>query len=411
MLFSRPVRDRLRQTVALYGALDRRVWLMAGVRAVNTMGLSLAMAFMAIYLVDDRGLAAATYGGIYLAANLLQSLAQGWSGELSDALGRRRIIIASLFVRAFVIAGIGAEVLAGVGIPFIAATLIGSAFLRGCFEPVAYALVADVVEPGQRAAAYGLQRMGTNLGWAIGPALGGLLSAVLGYGHVFFIAAGFLWLAAAVTATVDDPGAGAEDDGAPSVSLRAGLVEALSRGDTALLMLCALLFAIVHVQLFTTLSVYGAAELGLSKADLGLAYTVNGAVVLAMQIPAVGVIDRAGPGRALVIGSLLYVVAFVGIGLANDLPQLGGAVLVLTLGEILVAPALQTAAATIGDRRRMGRAFGLLGLAQMLGVAMGPLLGGLLFDHLRNQHMVLWSVIAGLAAALTVAHLRLASRL
>ncbi len=403
------MRDRLRQTVSLYRRLDRRVWLMAGVRAVNTMGLSLAMAFMAIYLVDDRGLAAATYGGIYLGANLLQSLAQGWAGELSDALGRRRIMIAALFVRAFVVAAIGAEVLAGAGVPFIAVTLIASAFLRGCFEPVAYALVADVAAPEQRAAAYGLQRMGTNLGWAIGPALGGFLAAVLSYGYVFFIAAGFLWLATAVTATVDDPGAA--KDQLPSVSLRVGLTEALARADTALLLLCALLFAIVHVQLFSTLSVYGAAELGLSKADLGLAYTVNGAVVLALQIPAVGLIDRAGPGRALVAGSLLYVVAFVGIGLAGNLTELAGAVLVLTLGEILVAPALQTAAATIGDRRRMGRSFGLLGLSQMLGVALGPLLGGILFDHLRGRPMVLWGAIAGLAVALTLAHHSLAARL
>jgi len=110
-------------------------------------------------------------------------------------------------------------------------------------------------------------------------------------------------------------------------------------------------------------------------------------------------------------GSVLYAVAFVGIGLANDLRQLGGAVLVLTLGEILVAPALQTAAATIGDRRRMGRTSGLLGLAQMLGVAIGPLVGGILFDHLRGQHLLLWAVIAGLAAALALAHQRLASRL
>ena len=44
--------------------------------------------------------------------------------------------------------------------------------------------------------AFGLQRMGTNLGWAMGPALGGLLSWVVPYGAVFFLAAAGMLIAA-----------------------------------------------------------------------------------------------------------------------------------------------------------------------------------------------------------------------
>ena len=64
---------------------------------------------------------------------------------------------------------------------------------------MAYALVADVVTPEQRISAFGMQRMGTNLGWAIGPALGGVLTLVMPYGAVFFIAAVGILLAAFLT--------------------------------------------------------------------------------------------------------------------------------------------------------------------------------------------------------------------
>src|SRR6476620_1359379 len=77
--------------------------------------------------------------------------------------------------------------------------------LRGCFEPVAYALVSDVVTDDQRIAAFGLQRMGTNLGWAVGPALGGLLTIWLPYGAIFYIAGAGMIAAAFVTMRVVDP--------------------------------------------------------------------------------------------------------------------------------------------------------------------------------------------------------------
>ena len=42
--------------------LDRRVWQMAFARAVNTMGLSLVMSFLGIYIVETRGYPAWVYG-------------------------------------------------------------------------------------------------------------------------------------------------------------------------------------------------------------------------------------------------------------------------------------------------------------------------------------------------------------
>jgi MFS family permease len=74
------------------------------------------------------------------------------------------------------VALLGGQILVDAPLATIAVTFVISSSLRGCFEPVAYALCADLARPDQRTAAFGLQRMGTNLGWAMGPALGGLLA-------------------------------------------------------------------------------------------------------------------------------------------------------------------------------------------------------------------------------------------
>src|SRR5215510_10224199 len=147
--------------VTTRSALDPRVWRMAFARAINTMGLSQVMSFLGIYVVETRGYPAWVYGLIALAANLGQSMSNAWAGNLSDRIGRRPLIT--------------------------------------------YALVADVVPESQRVSAFGIQRMGTNVGWAVGPALGGVLTLVIPYGAVFYIAAAGMIVAGIVTLRIADP--------------------------------------------------------------------------------------------------------------------------------------------------------------------------------------------------------------
>src|SRR4051812_21050025 len=176
---------------------------MAFARAVNTMGLSLVMTFLGIYVVETRGYPAWSYGLIALAANLGQSATNAWAGNLSDRIGRKPLITTALFVRSVFIALLGTQIAFDAPLWSLGANIIITSSLRGCFEPVAYALVADVCTEDQRIRAFGLQRMGTNLGWAMGPTLGGLLTRVLPYGVVFYVAACGMIAAAFVTMRVE----------------------------------------------------------------------------------------------------------------------------------------------------------------------------------------------------------------
>ncbi len=178
---------------------------MAFARAINTMGLSLAMSFLGIYIVEGRGYDAWIYGLICLAANLCQSWSNAWAGNLSDRIGRRPLITGSLFIRAVFIAALGTQVMLDAPLWSLALNIVVSSSLRGCFEPVAYALVSDVVGDEDRIKAFGLQRMGTNLGWAVGPALGGVLTLVMPYGTVFYIASAGMIVAATLTMRIEDP--------------------------------------------------------------------------------------------------------------------------------------------------------------------------------------------------------------
>ena len=398
---------RAGSTARAYAGLDRRIWTLAAVRGANTMGLSLVLAFMGLYLVTQRGVSGFHYGLIYFTANMCQALTSTWAGQLSDRIGRRRLMVSTLVGRALVIASLGALVLIHAPVALLALVIIVSASLRGGFEPIASAVVADVAAPADRVAAFGLQRMGINLGWAVGPALGGFLASVIDYGLVFFCAVIPLFVSAVFTARIEEPPrAIGEPSAEATISLRAALAEAASRGELLLLLLCALVFSTVHIQLFATLGLYAKSELGLDESHIGLLYTINGALVILLQVPAVAIIRRLTPERALVTGCLIYSTAFLWIGAAGGVGLVQLAVVTATIGEVILTPAQESTVAELSDPSRLGRAFGLYGTMQMIGVAFAPLLGGLIYDHLRHQPMAMWGTLAGLAFLLALAYAR-----
>ncbi len=371
------------------------------------MGFSMVMPFMAMYIVG-RGGSGALYGVVYMASGIAAAVSQAAAGELADRRGRRFVMLAALGLRAVNMCALGAAVLLGAGILPLAILIVLNGILRAQYEPAASAAVTDSVAPERRVAAFGLQRMGLNFGWALGPMIGGAAvghgaGEASGYGALFFVAAGATIITAFFVAQVRDArrtpaeaasaGGTRDDAGRPwtLATLRAAL-----RDNPRFFIYLGLVFlgGIVTVQLFSTLSVYCKHELHLSEARIGLLYGVNGALVLILQVPAVLFIERGGLRRALVFGPILYACGYVAVGLATSFLSLCVAVALITAGEVVFAPALSDMAAHLGDPRRLGRAFGLFGLMQQLGFSFGPLGGGLAFDHLRHHHLWMWGSIA-----------------
>lgn len=393
---------------ASYAALDRRIWVMAIARAVNTMGLSLVMAFLAVYLVEERGATGLLYGGLLFVANAFQSAAQAWAGAYSDRVGRRRLMIGALYARAVLLVALGLEIEASVSMWLFAPTLVVNAMLRGCFEPVAYALVADVVTAKDRVRAFGLQRMGTNLGWAMGPALGGALTHWLSFGQVFMIAAIILVGAAVLTSTVTETRVRTREQRtrAATVGFRASVRESWSDPLMRRLAITTWFFALAHAQLFATLSVYVTEGVGLDKASLGLLYMINGLAVVLLQLPAVRLVDSKGLRFGMVAGAVLYVAAFMIFGAATGIAVCAAGVITMTVGEVIFAPAHQTAVATIAPQGRVGSAFGLIGLVQVSGIAVAPIFGGLAFDIFLTRPHIMWASLAIFPVGMVVAAAR-----
>jgi MFS family permease len=234
--------------------------------------------------------------------------------------------------------------------------------------------------------------MGTNLGWAIGPALGGGLTRVIPYGAVFYLAAGAMIVAAIVTTRIVDPvrhRAHSEPERVLPV-LRSALADPILRLLLAGTFLCALL----ETQMFSTFSIYMTDRLHVAKSDVGILYAINGAGVLVFQLPALRLIARLGIATTLPWASLIDALGFALIGIGSGVPGAAVAMMTLTTAEVIFDPSHQTAIAELADPAHRGRTYGIVGLTQTFGIALAPLVGGILLDAIGDHHAAMWSVIA-----------------
>jgi MFS family permease len=373
-------------------ALDRRNWSLAGARMVVSAGFAMVLPFMAMHLTQERRQPAIVVGVIWSLAGVCGAAMQWVAGTLSDRVGRRPVMLVSMIVRAGNLAALGYATARGSSVLIIGALIVANAMLRAFFDPVANALVADLTPPEQRVAAFSLQRVGINIGWAIGTAS----AALAAYSTLFYCAALVTLLATFAIGQISDP---------PKLTTARppGWREMFSLLDDKALvrfLFATIAFFILQVQLYQALSIYAARVLHLVRAQVGTLYSMNGLMVVFLQVPAVALIRRVGTRRALVLGCFGYAASYAAVGLVTGYFSLLLCVAFVTLAEMVSAPAQQATVTSLAPPGRMGIYAGLFGLCQVTGQSAGPIIGTAMLDALPAR--VAWFVLAmfGVAAAL-----------
>ena len=167
---------------------DRRLWMLFGGRVIAATGFSIVMPFLSIFLYTKMGVPMTIVGMIFLGNALSGAVGQIIGGELADRLGRRPVMWTSMAVRGAVFLLLSLAIAEMVDLRLISALLMVSSFTGSLFEPATNAMVADLVPPGRRLEAYSILRVGQNIGWTLGPLLGGIL-AMLSYASLFVFTA------------------------------------------------------------------------------------------------------------------------------------------------------------------------------------------------------------------------------
>jgi MFS family permease len=373
------------------------VWIVTVMQFFTVIGFSICMPFLSLYLYQDRGLSMTSVGAIILAAGLCSAVSQALGGALSDRFGRRPIILVAASASMFLFAGLA--VLIGTAAPVwsIAIVYIASRSVLTIARPAISAAVADFTPKGRLTEAYGILRIGANIGWAAGPAIGGYLATFLPYGWLFGVPVLTSGIVSLIVIFV-------LRESSQRTDRRVGFGSILPpAGDHAFLLftMVSLLLFIVMGQMASTLSIYAVDKVGFSTAQYGLLLTLNGLIVIFFQYPMTLALRRLAKFRALILGSLLYVFGYLSYGWITQFGWALGAMAIITTGEIIHSPVTLSVIGELAPQDQRGRYMGFFGLSETLGISAGPLVGGLLLDAFPLDLRLVWGPIAsiGLVAA------------
>lgn len=379
----------------LFRRFDRAVWSLALTQLITSAGFSLALPFLSLYLSRERSLSMSVVGTIMLLAAFAGALGQFWGGDLSDRFGRKSVLLGAILFRILVFGGLALLVFRNGAIWSIVLMYMAVRLSGGLAMPPVSALVADLTM-GKRVEGYGLLRVGANVGWALGPALGGFLATRFPYAFLFLFGAMATFFALLlVLFSVQEPKIRA------AKAASRGTFTAFKDADFLRFLGASIPVFLVAGQLVSTLSVFTVAKVGISEAQFGTLLTLNGLLVVVFQYPLAWAV-QGWPRRAgLALGALLYSLGYLSFGWIRSFPLMLLAMTVVTLGEMLFAPVAQAVAADLAPEEHRGRYLGAFGLVESFGWSGGAFLGGILLDWAPNPQ-VLWGCIASLGFLATL---------
>lgn len=332
--------------------------------------------------------------GIYAITGLLSSLV---GGALTDRMGRKGLLLFGLVMSALsaVLMGLVDQFYLFVMVTVVVGLLADVGF------PAQQAMIADLLPEKKRSEGFGILRVVANLAVTLGPMIGGLLAAT-SYLLLFLLDA----VASLTTATIlfftlretKQP----VQEGEPQESMVqtfAGYFTVLKDSVFAWFLVASMLSVLVYMQMNTTLSVYLRDVHGVPEQGFGYILSLNAAMVVLLQFPITRWISKFRPMIIMVIGTLFYAVGFGMYGFVSIYIMFLVAMVIITIGEMLVSPVSQSIVARLAPEAMRGRYMAAYGFSWIIPSALGPLLAGLVMDNLDARWVWYGAGVIGLIAA------------
>jgi MFS family permease len=305
--------------------------------------------------------AAATFPGIVIAPII---------GLLADRFGRRRVLIPCLVI--FGIAGVGAAFAPSFAV-LIALRLLQGVGSAGLIN-LAVVLLGDYWEGTERARLIGYNAAVLTVSVAVFPALGGLLAQVGGWRWSFapyalaLVTAVAVWMLLPPRAQPESVPVRHQVRDAVAVLRRPVVFGAVAFGFV--------LFVLIFGLFLTAMPILLEDDFGLDAGVRGLvlAFPATGSTVAALTLGRTRA--RFGARRLLLASTVLFVVGFVTIGMADALVLVFAGALLYGLGEGASIPTVQDLVAGHAPEASRGAVVAAWVGAARAGQTVGPLLAG-----------------------------------
>ena len=345
---------------------------------VDMVGLLMIIPLMPFYAREMGGgaLIVAVLMGSFTAAQLLS--APLW-GRFSDRLGRRPALLVGL--SASCIAYIVFAYAGSIWLLLLSRVVQGAG---GGTVGVIQAYVADSVEPENRAKALGWLSAATNVGVAIGPAIGG---AALKFGsHGPGLAAASLCLVNIFFAwkflrESRDMTEAHEKKPRASRTVIAHVIRHPGEAAPRLIWIYAIAMG-AFSGLMAILALFLADRFGVGKDRIWIFYTYVGAIAVVTRAGILGrMVDRYGEAQLSRIGLVLLATGLATLGLAGGYVSLAISVALIPLGTAFTFPCVTSMLSRVISSRERGLYMGVQQTFGGLSRVIVPLWAGFSYDH------------------------------
>ncbi|WP_128895219.1 MDR family MFS transporter [Longirhabdus pacifica] len=370
---------------------------------LSRIGSSMSLPFLAIYMTKVTPLNPTSILFAVSLSALASTFGGFLGGHLADKIGRKQVIIFSLFVWSitFFCFAVATHIWM-----FIILNILNG-LCRSFYEPASQAMMTDLSKPSQRARIFTLRYLTINIGATIGPMLGALFAMVnilipwLLTGAIYFL------YTIIMAIKLKDINESTYDAKKETVSFKHSILTISKDLPLLFFIIGGILIGTSFSQMSTGLSLHLTQNFndGFSMFNLFInqekMYTillvVNTITIIVLQLKLSSITEKINPMRIIIIGSVLFAIGNVGLGLSFTSGWFILSMIVYTLGEMLIFPASSVFVDQIAPEGMKGTYFGSYQFIS-LGFFLGPLMGGIVLDHLNGTVLFLMMAVISLAA-------------
>jgi predicted MFS family arabinose efflux permease len=366
---------------------------------LNSVGWSATMPFLAVYLSSVRHVSLGTVGAVYFVAGLLSLVSQLAGGRLTDSIGPKRVMLVGYLFS--IVSALALSYLIGVSADtgLILVTYPIFNFVRGLSQPAASAIVANSEIRNLRTG-LSLLSIAGNLGFAIGPALGGVLAQTINYSSVFLLSAAVPAVTSAITLVSIRGGLLSKPGAERHLRTSAALRWSTDRNLILFIFLTLCGYLAIGYEI-APISVYVQKILDFSPEEIGYLFATNGIVIVILQLPLSSLFFRARNLVYPIIGSCGFAASsFVLAGFSTTFAQWEMMMVILTLGEIFLTVPSQAVVTFFSSAENRGTFQGYFSAASIGGRSLSALAGLYSFQVFASDPRLGWYAIAGFAVLL-----------
>ncbi|MFC0605308.1 MDR family MFS transporter [Winogradskyella pulchriflava] len=341
-----------------FKGLVPEIWILSFVTFINRAG-AMVIPFLSIYLVNNKGFSLPQVGMIMTCYGVGSLLGNYVGGILTDIIGFYKTIVLSLFFG---------------GLGFIAIQFIET-YIAMCIGVFTLMFAVDVYRPGIFVAAgtygkesdttrnIGLIRLAINLGFSIGPVVGGLLIAKVSYNSIFWVDGATCILASLMLLFALKPKKVEHKEEHTNVEKQG--VKPYKNGLFLLFFIIMVINSIVFVQYFSSVPLYYSDHHKLSADVIGWIMFLNGVMIVFLEMPLISWLERKKMSKTIATfwGIILLALSFIILIFSDWFGVLIIGMILMTLGEMVGSPFSSALALDMAPKGRKGSYMGLFSMS------------------------------------------------